>query len=104
MFSPVFHGARARGTQLLAAITAKLSAAVSRSMGVCSNSTVSQSKPTRAISDAAMLSGKVNQVPTLGWPRVSLARARLCFISKKAKDRVLQPGKEGNRASLIQAA
>src|SRR5207249_4096185 len=79
-FSPVFQGTRASGTQLLPAMSAKLSAAVSKSMGVCSSSTVSQSKPTRAIKRAETRSGKVSQVPTLGSPRFSFARAWFVFI------------------------
>src|SRR5439155_12266756 len=34
-----------------------------------------QSKPTRAIKSADTVSGRVSQVPTLGSPRFSLARA-----------------------------
>ena len=74
MFSPVFQGTRASGTQFSPAIRAKLSAAVSKLTGVCSSSTVSQSKPTRAMSRAAMVSDRVSQVPTLGSPRFNFAR------------------------------
>ena len=63
------------GTQPLPAITVKLWAAVSKFTGVCSSSTVSQSKPTRAISRADTGSGSVSQVPTAGSPRFSFARA-----------------------------
>ena len=68
MFSPVFQGTRTKGTEPLAETIAKIAAAVSKLVAVCSNSTVSQSKPTRAIMQAAKGSGRVSQVPMLGWP------------------------------------
>jgi hypothetical protein len=80
MFSPVFQGTRTKGTEPLAEMIANMVAAVSKLVGVCSNSTVSQSKPTRAIMRAARGSGRVNQVPMLGSPCFSLARTGFVFI------------------------
>jgi hypothetical protein len=65
---------RASGTFPQAAMIAKLAAAVSNVTGVCSSSTVNQSKLLRAISPAAVVLGNVSQVPTVGSPRFSFSR------------------------------
>jgi hypothetical protein len=67
-FSPVFQGMRTSGTLPAWAIAWNISAAVSSVVGLCSISTVSQSKPTRAMNCAAKGSGSTSQVPMAGLP------------------------------------
>jgi hypothetical protein len=79
MFSTLPTGTRTRGTQPHAAMMANICDAVSRLVGACSSSTLSQSKPVRAINCALIGQGRLSQVPTLGSPAFEFGANRIGF-------------------------